>query len=61
MKITIPLSKIGLVPLDTIGSASATDGAIQGKMRGRGVIKAEKEFTLVISNQNINDSIRINN
>ena len=40
-------------------SASATDGAIQRKMHGRGVVREGKEITLVISNENTDDTIKI--
>ena len=67
MKVGVPSAKSFLAPLATMASASAIDGAIQRKMRGRGaittsatgVIKARKGITVVISNENMDDIIRI--
>ena len=39
-------------------SASAIDGTIQEKMRGRGVLRSGKGITLVISNEDMDDIIR---
>ena len=52
IKVDIPLSKKFLTPLATTASASAIDGAIQRKMLGKGI-------TLVISNEEMNDIIKI--
>ena len=38
-----------------MASASARGGAIQRKMRERGVVRAGTRITLVISNEDIND------
>ena len=51
-KVAVLLAKNVLVPLGTMASASAIDGAIQRKMCGRG---AGKGVTLVISNKNMDD------
>ena len=40
-------------------SASTIDGAIQRKMRGRGVLRAGKGITLDISNEDMVNIIRI--
>ena len=42
-------------------SASTIDGDIQRKIRGTGVVRAGKKITLVISNEDIDDIIRIIN
>ena len=47
-----------MAPWATMGSASAIVGTIQRKMHGPGVVRAEKEITLVISNEDIDDIIR---
>ena len=59
MKIAVPLGKNVQVPLATMESASAIDGAIQRKICETGVIKARKGITLAISNEDMNDIIRI--
>ena len=57
MEVAVPFAKNVLVPLAT--SASVIDGAIQRKKCGRGVIRAGKRITLVTSNEDIDDIIRI--
>ena len=57
-KITGPLMKV-VVPLSIMASASGMDGAIQRKMCGRGVVRAEKGITLVISNKDLDETIKI--
>ena len=47
MKIAVPLAENVLTPLVTMASASATNGAIQRKIRGRGVVKARKGINLI--------------
>ena len=42
-----------------MASASMIDGANQRKIRGRGIVRAEREITLVISNEDMDDIIRI--
>ena len=49
-KVGVPLAKVFLVPLAAMASASAIDGIIQRKLCGKGVVRAEKEITLGISN-----------
>ena len=48
-----------MVPLATLASATAIDGANQRKMYGRGVGKAGKRITLVISNEDMADITRV--
>ena len=48
MKVGIPLVKNYSAPLATMAYASAIDGAIQRKIRGKGVLRAGKGITLVI-------------
>ena len=57
MKVAVLLAKNVLASLPTMASASATDGAIQRKMRGKGVLG----ITLVILNESMDDIIRIIN
>ena len=59
MKVAVRLAKDVLVPLPTLASATAIDGAIQRKMCERGVEKAGKRITLIISNEDMADIIRI--
>ena len=59
MKVAVTLAKNVLAPLATMALASAVDGAIQRKMRGQGVLRPGKRITLVISNENMGDIIRI--
>ena len=40
-----------LVPLATMASASVIDGAIQNKMRGKGVVRTRKGITLIVMNE----------
>ena len=42
-----------------MASASAIDSAIQRKLRGEGVIRARRGIYLVISNEDMDDIIRI--
>ena len=48
-----PLAKIVLIPLGLIAAASATDAGIQNKICGSGMT------TLLISNEEMNDIIKI--
>ena len=59
IKCGVLLAKKFLTPLVTMASASALDGSILRKMRVRGVAKAGKGITLVISNEDIDDIIKI--
>lgn len=40
-----------LVPLATMASASVIDGAIQNKMRRKGVVRTRKGITLIVMNE----------
>ena len=42
-----------------MASASAIDGAMKIKMSGRGVARAGKGITLIISNEDMDDVIRV--
>ena len=53
MKVTIPLAKNVLTPLGITAAASATDVGIQRKIRGSGTT------TLIISNEEMNDIMKI--
>ena len=55
MKVAVALTKEFLAPLATMASASAIDCGIQRKMCGRGVVKARKRITLVISTEDMDD------
>ena len=59
IKLVVPLAKNILVPLANVVSASVIDGAIQIKMLGRSAMRAGKEITLVILNEQLDDIIRI--
>ena len=59
MEIAIPFTKYVLEPLATMALASEIDSAIQREMHGRGVLRATKEITLVISNKDMDDIIKI--
>ena len=59
MKVAVPLAKNIFAPLATIASASEIDVVIQRKMRGRGVVRVPKRITLVISNEHMDDFIKI--
>ena len=51
MKVTMPLAKNVLAPLDLTAAMSAIDGGIQKKMRG-------EEIKLVIEQEDMNDIIK---
>ena len=59
MKIDVPLAKQFLVPLAIMISASAIDGAIQTKLREESIAKAGKIVYLVISNEDMDDSVNV--
>ena len=59
MKVDAPLAKTVSEPLAAVASVSAIDGAIQRKMGGKGVARAEKGIILAISNEDMGDVIRI--
>ena len=51
VKIPVSLAQNVLVPLATMASASVIDGAIQNKMRGKGVVRTRKGITLIVMNE----------
>ena len=53
MKVAVPLAKNILAPLGITAAASAIDAEIQKKIHGSGTT------TLIISNEEINDIMRI--
>ena len=59
MKVAVPLVIKFLAALATMASASAIDGASQREMYSAGVVKARNGIALAISNEDINDIIRI--
>ena len=48
-----------MAPLATMAFASARYGAFQRQMSGKGVVRAGKGINLVISNEDMDDTIRI--
>ena len=63
MKVAVTLAKNVLAALVPMVSASAVNGAIQRRMHGRDVVKTNKQkkgITIVISNKDMDDIIRIN-
>ena len=58
-KVGALLAKLFFGILSTMTFASTIDDTIQRKIRGRGVVRAGKEITLVTSNEDIDDVIRI--
>ena len=59
MKVDVPWVKNALTPWATMAWASVTDGVFLRKMRGRGFVRAGKRISLVISNVNMDDIIKI--
>ena len=61
MKVAIPLTKTVLAPLGITAAASAIDAGIQKKIRGSGCpsSSASRTTTLIISNEEINDIMKI--
>ena len=55
IKVAVPLAKYILAPLAPMASASVTDSAIQRYICRRGVLRARKGITLVISNEDTVD------
>ena len=53
MKVAVPLAKNVLVPLGVTAAASAIDAEVQNKIHGSG------ETTLIISNEEMNDIMKI--
>ena len=59
MKVALPLAKNVLAPLGLTAAMSAIDGSIKKKMFGFGAIKCAGTTTLIISNNEMNDIIKI--
>ena len=59
MKVGVLLTKYFLATLANMASASAKDGAFRRAMHGRGVLIAGNGITLVISNNEMDDFIKI--
>ena len=59
MKVAVPLVIKFLAALATMASASAIDSASQREMCSAGVVKARNGIALAISNEDMNDIIRI--
>ena len=59
INVGVPLPKMFLAPLNTMASTSVIDGAILEKMRRNVVTKAGKGIILVISDEYMDDIIRI--
>ena len=59
IKVGVPLAKRFLPSLATMVPASAIDDAIQRKMYGRRVVRPRKGIILVITNEDMDDIIRI--
>ena len=59
MKVAMPLAKNVLAPLGSTAAMSAIDGSIKKRMLGSGATKGAGTTTLIISNDEINDIIKI--
>ena len=59
IKVAIPLAKNVLAPLGLTAAMSAIDGSIKKKMLGSGATKGAGTITLIISNNEMNDIIKI--
>ena len=59
VKIPVPLAQNVLVPLATMASASVIDGAIQNKMRRKGVVRTRKGITLIVMNEYLDAIVEI--
>ena len=59
MKVAMPLAKNVLVRLGLTAAMSAIDGSIKKKMLGSGATKGAGTTTLIISNDEMNDIIKI--
>ena len=55
VKIAVPLAQNVPATLATMASASVIDGAIQNKMRGKGVVRTRKGITLIVMNEYLDD------
>ena len=59
MKVAMPLAKNVLVPLGISAAMSAIDGSIKKKMFGSGATKGAGTTTLIISNDEMDDILKI--
>ena len=59
MKVALPLAKNVLAPLGLTAAMSPIDGSIKKKMLGSGATKGAGTTTLIISNNEMNDIIKI--
>ena len=59
MKVAMPLAKNVLAPLELTAAMSAIDGSIKTKTLGSGATKGAGATTLIISNDEMNDIIKI--
>ena len=59
MKVAMPLAKNVLAPLELTAAMSAIDGSNKKKMLGSGATKGAGTTTLIISNNEMNDFIKI--
>ena len=55
MKVAVPIAKTILAPLEITAAASAINAGIQKKIHGSGIT------TLIISNEEMNDKIKLFN
>ena len=58
IKVIVLLAKNILALLAIMASASAIDGTVRRRMLGRGVVRARKRMTLVISNEDKDDILQ---
>ena len=58
IKVIVLLAKNVLALLAIMVSASAIDGTVRRRMLGRGVVRARKRMTLVISNEDKDDILQ---
>ena len=59
MKVAVPLAKNALAPLGLSAAMSAIDGSIKKKMLGFGATKGAGTTTLIISNDEMDDILKI--
>ena len=59
MKVAMPLAKNVLAPLGISAAMFATDGSIKKKMFGSGATKGAETTTLIISNDEMDDILKI--
>ena len=59
MKVAMPLAKNVLAPLGITAAMSAIDGSIKKKILGSGATKGARTTTLIISNDEMDDILKI--